>query len=80
MLNHESTKEQKHENDLEFYRKELAGEECACGNRKSGGHSFCRRCYFALPGDMRRDLYQKIGNGYEKAYGEAHTWLTQNLW
>lgn len=80
MLNHESAKERKHEKDLEFYLKELAGEECACGNQKSSGHSVCMRCYFALPGDMRKALYSRIGNGYEEAYEEAHSWLTQNLW
>lgn len=41
---------------------------CACGAKKRPKKSHCRRCYFALPPQMRQALYQRFGEGYEEAY------------
>jgi len=54
---------------------DLKGRQCFCGNVKQSGMSFCRRCFWRLPQDMRRALYQKIGDGYEFAYKEACQFL-----
>jgi len=61
--------------ELKFYLDELLSDQCACGMRKQPLHSFCYRCYMSLPGDMRRDLWQAMGDGYEAAYEEAVKWL-----
>ena len=61
--------------DIKFYLDELQSEECACGEPKKRGKSFCYRCYTSLPGTMQRDLWLKIRNGYEEAYDNALTWL-----
>jgi len=57
--------------DRQFYYKELMSEECACGESKKKGFSFCYSCYQQLDGGMKKDLYQKIGYGYEEAYNAA---------
>jgi hypothetical protein len=62
--------------DFKFYATELKSEECFCGKTKKPRMSFCYRCYKSLPGDMQKDLYQPLGNGYEEAYEEAVAWLT----
>jgi hypothetical protein len=54
---------------------ELLGIICRCGCKKSARQTFCRRCYFALPGELRRNLYRLIGNGYEEAYAVAVRFL-----
>lgn len=46
-----------------------------CGNQKAKGMSFCRKCYFSLPPEMRQALYERFGSGYEEAYHEAKDWL-----
>jgi len=58
-----------------FYIKELLSEECACGKEKKSGFSFCYRCYKSLPNVMRRDLYQRVHEGYEEAYDNALEYL-----
>jgi hypothetical protein len=55
---------------------ELDGTTCkGCGRLKDSGKSHCRKCYFALPVDMRRALYRRIGQGYEAAYAESLKYL-----
>jgi len=61
--------------DWKFYYDELMSDECACGNPKQPSRSFCYRCYMALPGDMRRDLWKRLGEGYEEAYEAAVKYL-----
>ena len=61
--------------DWRFYYDELRGEECSCGRYKKPGYSFCYRCYKSLPRDFKRDLYQRIGAGYEQAYDAAVQYL-----
>jgi len=66
--------------DSIFLLKELKGEECACGNYKKSGMSFCFNCYKNLPDDIQKDLYLRFGNGYEEAYEEAYGWLKAWEW
>jgi hypothetical protein len=63
--------------DIKFYLQELNSEECACGAWKKPKLSFCFACYHALPKDMQRDLYSRLGDGYENAYDEAISWLKE---
>lgn len=46
----------------------LKGKECWCGEWKKPMMSHCRRCYFALPPEMRQALYRRFGQGYEEAF------------
>jgi len=64
--------------DKKFYWQELQSDECLCGRYKKPGRSFCYRCYHELPEDMRRALYQRIGNGYEEALDDAVKYLGLN--
>lgn len=50
---------------------ELKGLVCRCGAPKNAAHTFCGKCYFALPLNRRQALYQRIGEGYEEAYAAA---------
>jgi hypothetical protein len=50
---------------------ELMGTRCRCGGPKPPKKTFCTRCFFALPAAMRKNLYQRIGEGYETAYNAA---------
>lgn len=54
-----------------FYFEELRSNECQCGEPKRPYHSFCFGCYRSLPQDFQRDLYRRIGHGYEEAYEAA---------
>lgn len=51
--------------------KELMGTVCHCGKTKHAEHTFCGKCYFSLPRNMRKAIYNRIGNGYEEAYEAA---------
>lgn len=46
----------------------LKGKACFCGAYKRPMMSHCRKCYYALPPEMRRALYQRFGQGYEAAF------------
>lgn len=61
--------------DTNFYWDELFSEECFCGKNKKSKMSFCYSCYRSLPRSMQRDLYRRMGDGYEEAYDDAVTWL-----
>jgi hypothetical protein len=55
---------------------DLASEICGhCGRKKQKRQSFCRRCYFALPEGLRRQLYTPFSGGYAEIYDEAKTYL-----
>lgn len=45
--------------------------DCVCGGQKKRTQSFCGSCYYKLPPKLRKDLYQRIGEGYEEAHAEA---------
>jgi len=49
--------------------------KCQCGRVKQRGNSLCSKCYWRLPRAMRRDLYRKMGQGYEAAYDAAVQFL-----
>ena len=58
--------------------RELASDECAvCQNRKNPKQSFCVRCYYDLPYEMRAELYRRFGGGYEEAYDAAKSFLLE---
>ncbi|MDY0187814.1 MAG: hypothetical protein RBR16_07825 [Syntrophus sp. (in: bacteria)] len=63
--------------DMQFYARELQGEECVCLGKKSSGYSFCYKCYKSLPQEMQKALYRKIGDGHEEAYEAAAQYLYQ---
>ena len=63
--------------DFKFYIQELNSEECRCSAWKKRGMSFCYVCYHKLPDDMQKDLYQRMGQGYEEAYDSACRWLEE---
>lgn len=51
-----------------FYYDALMSEECQCGGTKKPGYALCFSCYHSLPKDLQRDLYSRIGDGFESAY------------
>ena len=55
----------------------LGGLECRCKKPKRAHDSFCRWCYGKLPPTMQRALYQRVGDGYEQAYGAAVDFLDE---
>jgi len=56
----------------------LSGTECfSCGSRKGAKMSHCRPCYFALPPEMRKNLYNRVGSGYEEAFKESLIFLEE---
>jgi len=61
--------------DIQFYLKELQSEECACGEPKKKGKSFCYKCFTSLPRDMQQGLYIRIWDGYGENYDKALAWL-----
>lgn len=54
---------------------ELLGNQCRCGSKKKTRQTFCRACYFKLPGRVRASLYNRVGEGYEEAYANAVEFL-----
>jgi len=64
--------------DTKFYLQELNSEECACGSWKKPRYAFCWVCYHKLPDYMQKELYQRLGDGYEEAYDEAARWLEED--
>ncbi len=61
-----------------FYIDDLDGTTCQCGRPKKSRKSFCGSCYAALPMELRRSLYRRIGAGYEAAFDSAAIWLREN--
>ena len=66
--------------DDKFYLNELKSNECGCGNDKKTRYAFCFKCYFALPPELRIDLYKPIGRGFGIAYERAFQWLKFYVW
>jgi predicted amidophosphoribosyltransferase len=51
---------------------ELMSEVCAnCGNAKRKKMSFCSKCYYKLPEEVRNNLYTAMSDGYAEIYDEA---------
>jgi len=58
--------------------REFADSICTvCRSPKKPKQSFCLKCYYALPEEMRKALYRRFGSGYEEAYDDAKDWLKQ---
>ena len=57
--------------------RQLKSLDCPCGRKKQSGRSFCYKCYLKLPDNMRRDMFNPIGRGYEAAYDTACKYLYQ---
>lgn len=50
---------------------EWIGEKCRCGRKKQKRQTLCRGCYYVLPAENRKRLYDRFGEGYESAYKSA---------
>lgn len=50
---------------------ELVGTTCRCGGPKPSRSTFCRKCYCTLPVKQRREIYSRVGEGYEQAYATS---------
>jgi hypothetical protein len=59
-----------------YYIDVLKSNACQCEMPKRRGNAFCYDCYKALPWDMQRLLWQRIGQGFEEAYEEAVIYLS----
>jgi hypothetical protein len=58
---------------------DFLGTECvACGGEKNSKQSHCGKCYYKLPKPMRKALYNRFGEGYEKAFEDATKWLAEH--
>jgi len=54
----------------------LGSTKCeGCGKAKQSMKSHCRACYFRLPKDLQRKLYERFGSGYEEAFEESLAYL-----
>ena len=53
----------------------LRSPRCLCGGKKREEHSFCNRCYYKLPDDVRASLYASFRDGYAKNYAAAKEFL-----
>jgi hypothetical protein len=75
-----TTDAQQRDKDLKFYLDTFKGNECLCGRGKQPKYWFCFRCYKALPHDMQRALWEKMGNGGRQAFEDAVKWLQEEIW
>lgn len=50
---------------------------CFCGKKKLPRRSFCPKCFYQIPPDMKTALYKPFGQGYEQAYERALTYLNK---
>jgi len=66
--------------EWKWYVDELMSEQCMCERVKKRHHSFCVRCYRALPSYLQTALYRRIGEGYEEAFDDAVKYLEVNVW
>jgi hypothetical protein len=48
---------------------------CLCGTRKQQGRSFCYGCFNLLPGNLKRNLWRSLHDGYAEVWDEACTFL-----
>lgn len=49
----------------------LKSPTCDCGKSKDIKNAFCIHCWLSLPPQIRFDLKQRIGNGFEGALKKA---------
>lgn len=57
--------------------RELGGVKCFCGKKKTANQSFCVGHYIALPVEMKRAMYKRVGEGYEAAYADARQFFDE---
>jgi hypothetical protein len=58
--------------------REFAGQVCpGCNNSKRPNNGFCSKCYYSLPKDMQKALWNRFGSGYEESHEDARDWLEQ---
>lgn len=63
----------------EMYMDILQQTMCAsCARPKRCMRAFCTDCYFKLPKEQQRALYDRIGFGFAEAYENAKEWLDKN--
>lgn len=55
--------------------REMQSEVCLCGTRKQQGRSFCYPCFNLLPGNLKRNLWRSLSDGYAEYWDEACTFL-----
>jgi hypothetical protein len=60
---------------LEEAKRILFSDTCVCGKPKVKNQSFCRGCYFALPGRLRSELYKSFSDGYAEIWDEAREYI-----
>jgi hypothetical protein len=54
----------------------LRGDLCPmCAKSKRPAQTMCPACYAKLPGQLKKDLYKRVGAGYEQAVEAAMTSL-----
>ncbi len=63
--------------DRKFYVDVLKSDACQCERPKQPRRAVCYKCWLRLPDDLRRPLYQRIGQGFEAAYDAACQYLNQ---
>jgi hypothetical protein len=63
--------------DRKFYLQVLKSDACQCERPKQVRRALCFKCFYRLPGEIRRALYSRIGQGFEKAYEEAVRFLNE---
>lgn len=51
----------------------------ACGAPKDARFAFCRECYYALPAELRRNLWKPLWKGFDEAYAEAARFLERKV-
>jgi len=66
--------------DRKFYIKLYKSEECLCGKPKRSKYAFCWGCYRELPPNIKKNLYQSFGGGFEAAVDEAVKHLQTEVW
>lgn len=58
--------------------REFSGTECpGCHGPKKKNNGFCSKCYYSLPKEMQKALWNRFGSGYEEAHEDARDWLEQ---
>lgn len=55
------------------------GTRCmGCQGHKSRHVAFCRSCYFQLPRALKSALWQRFGDGFEKAFMGSLSWFREH--
>lgn len=52
---------------------------CWCGRHKLPGQSLCRKCWMLLDDELRAELREKIGSGFEQSYDMVVAMLKRHV-